>query len=1191
MAQKKIEVIISGSGSELEQALDKARGSINDFGTAGDKAGTKLTQMIKKASSSFSAIGSKARSAGSSIAGAFSKAGNSVKDFSSKVKEAQNALDDLDFSEIAGGGIIVGGVTAAFVGLLDKINQASRAMSRLQGMTGTSGIDAEAMNESLANVYATGAGEGWEDVAQAMGTVHQQLGDVGQSLEDATQGALLMRDAFNIDVNESVRAATMLMKEFGVSSEEAYTLIAQGAQNGANKNGDLADTLNEYAVQFSQLGFDAEQFTGVLIAGAQSGAWSIDKVGDAIKEFNIRVKDGSKTTAEGFAAIGMDADVMAQRFAAGGQSAQTAFQEVITALKEMEDPVAQNIAGVNLFGTMWEDLGAQGIFALDGINSKADTTADTLAQLQVSQLSSFGEVFEYISRQIETGLIMPLMQEAMPLLREFALFLTQFFASVRENGLGETLKNMIPPEVQVALGALAGIIGGVLVASIIALGTAASALAAPFLAAASAALPMIGIGAAVGAAVVIAIQAFDGLRNSFSILNTLSDTVSFVMNSIMAAFSGSFDAIMESGSAFIDAFCALFDAIAPVLAVVVAAFSTSFDIAGGILGTFVAVAGDLISGAIDILTGIITFLTGVFTGDWQMAWDGVCQIFEGAFNTMFNIASGIIDGITGMVNSIISKINSVSGMSLPAIGGSEPGTRLARGGIYGKGAFLTTFAEESPEAAIPIDGSQRAKDLWTKTGQMLGMFREDNAGGISVAPSFSGTSYSGPSSSAFGGPMQADIVVKMDKNIEGIDEVRSKIADLRSQGKAVGDNLYDSLEDKMKQMMEDLAQGFSDVQENAQELSREFIDFKIESNFSHLKGAARLEASLWLDTRDALDAVDEYRDKFVESTQEAQALVEAARKSGDAESLKNAQALLEQRKAEEVAAESWIAQEKLNILKDYNEQYLQEYRNCKDIQAEIDEAKNNLDLQRLQEILSEENAIRMNDMAAQQEMMTLYQESYLAANVTTAQLTSDMYSTIYDSLNDNINKLIMGTITWGDAIRNLGASLIQTIVNFYAQKLAGMITASLMGESMEKAQAAKSTALAAQQGAAWASAALFKEMVLPGTAGIALGSIAASSAGLSAIDSVPMLASGGITKGPTLAMVGEGRYQEAVIPLNKSYFEKAGLTNSGPGQNYNITIQAIDAKSVDRLFKRHGSSIVKSMQNQSFKRTGRGQSI
>lgn len=44
----------------------------------------------------------------------------------------------------------------------------------------------------------------------------------------------------------------------------------------------------------------------------------------------------------------------------------------------------------------------------------------------------------------------------------------------------------------------------------------------------------------------------------------------------------------------------------------------------------------------------------------------------------------------------------------------------ASGGIYGKGAFLTTFAEDGPEAAIPLDGSRRAVGLWTEAGQALG---------------------------------------------------------------------------------------------------------------------------------------------------------------------------------------------------------------------------------------------------------------------------------------------------------------------------------------------------------------------------------------------------------------------------------------------------------------------------------------
>lgn len=45
----------------------------------------------------------------------------------------------------------------------------------------------------------------------------------------------------------------------------------------------------------------------------------------------------------------------------------------------------------------------------------------------------------------------------------------------------------------------------------------------------------------------------------------------------------------------------------------------------------------------------------------------------------------------------------------------------AEGGIY-KNPILTTFAEEGPEAAIPLDGTRRAKTLWLQAGAMLGMY-------------------------------------------------------------------------------------------------------------------------------------------------------------------------------------------------------------------------------------------------------------------------------------------------------------------------------------------------------------------------------------------------------------------------------------------------------------------------------------
>ena len=122
-------------------------------------------------------------------------------------------------------------------------------------------------------------------------------GDSGGDLQNVSRDAIVLRDTFGIDIIvESTRAAKVMMEQFGITGEQAYTLIAQLAQKGANKNGDLADTINEYSVLFSQAGFSAEQMGSLYAIGSEKGIWSIDKMGDAIKEFNIRVKDGSKTS-------------------------------------------------------------------------------------------------------------------------------------------------------------------------------------------------------------------------------------------------------------------------------------------------------------------------------------------------------------------------------------------------------------------------------------------------------------------------------------------------------------------------------------------------------------------------------------------------------------------------------------------------------------------------------------------------------------------------------------------------------------------------------------------------------------------------------------------------------------------------------------------------------------------------------
>ena len=95
-----------------------------------------------------------------------------------------------------------------------------------------------------------------------------------------------------------------------------------------------------------------------------------------------------------------------------------------------------------------------------------------------------------------------------------------------------------------------------------------------------------------------------------------------------------------------------------------------------------------------------------------------------AYNAVMNWISQIPDAVSNTLSGAWDNIKaSFSGGFSVGISAAQN----ARGGIYQKGAFLTTFAEESAEAAIPIDGSARAVSLWKQTGAMLGLLPEQAA--------------------------------------------------------------------------------------------------------------------------------------------------------------------------------------------------------------------------------------------------------------------------------------------------------------------------------------------------------------------------------------------------------------------------------------------------------------------------------
>lgn len=328
-----------------------------------------------------------------------------------------------------------GAMAAAFI---KKGSDLNRTFNVIAVQTGATGKELEEFKDITRDIYESGKGESLQEIADALVNIRQASGLAGDELKEAANSAVLLKDSFGMETEETTRAATALMKNFGIGAKEAYGIIAYGAQNGANKNGDLLDTLNEYSVHYKALGLDAEQFVDSLVKGAESGAFSIDKVGDAIKEFTIRSKDGSKTSAEGFEALGLNAETMTAQFAQGGRVAEAAFFQTVKALDSMKDPVAKNAAGVALFGTQFEDLEAGALKAFTNMSGSAIDAEKTLADIEKIKYNDLGYAISQVGRTFETAL-MPSAEKAgqiifdqMPAIKENIAKVTPYVTQLAE---------------------------------------------------------------------------------------------------------------------------------------------------------------------------------------------------------------------------------------------------------------------------------------------------------------------------------------------------------------------------------------------------------------------------------------------------------------------------------------------------------------------------------------------------------------------------------------------------------------------------------------------------------------------------------------------------------------------------------------------------------------------------------------
>ena len=533
-----------------------------------------------------------------------------------------------------------------------------QAMNQFAASTGIAESELSDYENTLKDIYTNNYGDSFEDVADAMAAVTQQMGDLDQaSLQNITESAFTLRDTFGYDINESVRAANTMMTQFGIEGDKAMGLIATGAQNGLDFSGELLDSISEYSVQFAKVGLDADDMFKIMEKGAETGAFNLDKVGDAIKEMSIRVVDGSATTQEGFSAIGLNADEMAAKFAAGGDSAKEAFDQTIQALADMDDPLAQSQAGVALFGTMWEDLGPEVVTQLANIEDGAYATSDSMEELKDIKYDDLGSMMESLGRSVETlllplgealiPLIQQIIEEILPVIEENLPLLTDFISQL-VSSLMPLVESLLPPMMDLfnlLLPILIQFIEQILPPIIELLTT----LLPPIMKLVETLLPpLIDLFAALITPLAEILSA---------ILPPLIDVINMLLEPIMALI----DQLLPPLTELFKGLMPIFDALSPVIEFLGQLFSK-------VLGGAIEAIIPIIEGVMDVFGGLIDFITGVFSGNWEQAWNGIVDMFKGIFNLIPTIVEGIINGAIAIINGIIWGINQLTGaIGIPAI--------------------------------------------------------------------------------------------------------------------------------------------------------------------------------------------------------------------------------------------------------------------------------------------------------------------------------------------------------------------------------------------------------------------------------------------------------------------------------------------------------------------------------------------
>ena len=554
--------------------------------------------------------------------------------------DAENSSDGYTILKNVIANLATEAIDKAVESFKELATEGDTALAKLEARTGATGDKMKGFEDVMYEVYNANYGESLGDVQEKLSKVIEMTDDLDNaSLAKVTKNAIALEDVFGFDVSESMRAVNSLMDQFGITSDEAFNLVVQGAQNGLNQNDDLLDTINEYSVQFKDAGYSADDMFNMLANGTESGTWSVDKLGDAVKEFNIRMSDG--TASDYLADLGVDAEAVMKQFNEGGPEAQKAIGTVMDAILECDDATLQYQAGVGLFGTMWEDLGADTVASLMDTEGAISRTSDAMEKMDSAAYDTLEGSLSQLGRTVKSEVVQPIADKLVPVIKDSVDTVTEKVGPA----VDWLLDNL--PYVGIALGAVGAVIAAMKWGSIVSgvgkavgafkgIGTALTAIPGPV-------LIIIGVIAALAAGFAYMMKTNEGFREN--------------MTALWGQLQGVFS---ELGGVIGNTLTQLAPIIAQVATTVLEAF-------GQIAATVIPILLQLVIELLPVITSLLNMLLPVFVQIVQAVLPVLVSMIQQLLPVILQIVQMVLPILVQLIQTLLPVILQIIESVLPIL--------------------------------------------------------------------------------------------------------------------------------------------------------------------------------------------------------------------------------------------------------------------------------------------------------------------------------------------------------------------------------------------------------------------------------------------------------------------------------------------------------------------------------------------